>query len=305
MDSGGALSGFERCARIPFWGRDWKTRKLKPVEMIEAAVRAGLTEHTRTDYGELAGEEVYALGSDPGIDSKQYNQHAEVVHLACLADIVTCAIRKQGSGPWQPAPDLPGWKSGCFISPDSRHLRRIVCVTSWNDDRHYSVCRAWETLGEVCAHNLPMQLVVVNLGQHRDGKYHSYWAHGLRHPANKKLRFRKRNKIAEPFKESWIEIWREDYDDISTHDWLEGMLEDSVLADLCVRIDVPVPRPEQRQRIVDLAQRKLEIMRGTTELPMQQLATCDWPQPCSLRGPCHAQEAPSPVYGFVRITPGS
>ena len=301
MNSPELISGFERCRRIPFWGVKWKPRKMKPVEMIEAGVRAGLLELTRSDYGELAGEEVYGFGSDPGIDSKQYDQHSEVVHLACIADAVTCAIRKSGTAPWKLAPDRPEWSSGCFLSPDSSHLRRVVFVTSWNDDRHYSTCRSWESLGEVCYYNLPMQMVVVNLGQHREGKFHSFWSHGLRHPANKKLRFRKRQKVNEPFKESWIEIWREDYDDISTRDWLQGMYEDGVLQSCCFNVDIPVPKPDARQRILNLGKAKLDTMGATTELPMQQFSTCDWPVPCIFRTPCHAQEEPSPIYGFVQI----
>jgi hypothetical protein len=275
---------------------------MKPVEMIEAGVAAGLREHTRTDLGEVAGEEVYGFGSEPGLDSTQYDQHAEVVHLAAIADLVTSAIRRPGGAPWTAAPDLPNWKSGCWRSPDGIHLRRIVFVTSWNDDRHYALCRAWESLAEVCHHGLPMQLLVVLLGQHRDGRYHSFWSHGLRHPANKKLRFRKRNKVADPFKESWVEIWREDYDDISTEAWLQGMLDDDVLRDCLLKIDLPVPKAEHRQRILDLGQRKLEIIQNTTELPMQNLTTCDWPIPCVFRRPCHAGEEPGPAYGFIRIT---
>jgi hypothetical protein len=303
MNSPELLTGFERCERIPYWGIDWKYRKMKPVEMIEAGVRAGLMELTRTDFGELAGEEVYGFGSDPGIESKQYDQHGEVVHLACIADAVTYALRKPGSDPWQLAPSLPDWQSSCYLSPSGGFLRRIVFTTSWNDDKHYQACRSWESLAEVCFHNLPMQLVVVHLGQHRDGKFHSYWSHGLRHPANKKLRFRKKNKVEEPFKESWIEVWREDYDDISTHDWLQGMLQDGVLQDCLKKFDIPVPRPESRQRIIDLAHQKMAIIRSTNELPMQKMSTCDWPTPCIHRAHCHAQEGPSPAYGFVRIWP--
>jgi hypothetical protein len=177
----------------------------------------------------------------------------------------------------------------------------VIFVTSWNDDRHYGACRAWESLGEVCMHGLPMQIVVVRLGQHQDGKYHSFWTHGLRHPANKKLRFRKRHRIDEPFRESWIEVWREDYDDISTLDWLQGMLEDGVLQTALMKIDLPVPKAEARQRIIDLARRKLNLIREAAELPMQNLSTCDFPVPCRHRDHCHAQEEPSSVYGFVRL----
>lgn len=301
MNSPELLTGFERCGRIPHWGKNWKLRKMKPVEMLEAGVRAGLMELTRSDYGQLAGEEVYGFGSDPGIDSKQYDQHSEIVHLACIGDIVTSAIRRPGGDPWRPAPSLPGWESSCYLSPKGDYLRRIIFTTSWSDDKHYSLCRSYESLAETCFHNLPMQMVVVHLGQHREGKYHSYWTHGLRHPANKVLRFRKRNNTAEPFKESWIEVWREDYDDLSTEQWLQGMLEDGVLQECLKKYDIPVPKEEARERIKALALKKLEIIRNTTELPDQNYSTCDWPVPCNFRTPCHAQQEPGPAYGFVRI----
>ena len=302
MNSAELLTGFERCGRIPWWGKDWKPGKLKAAEFVAAGVRAGLTESVRQDYGELAGETIYGMGSDPGLDSKEYNLHDEVVHLAALGDVIVSAIRKAGSPPWTPAPDLPNWRSGCFISPDGAKLRRLTLVTSWDDNRHYATCRSWECLGEVCHFNLPLQMVVIVLGAHRDGRFHSYWSHGLRHPSgNKTIRFRRRNKIGEGFKETWREIWRQDFDDISTHDWLEGMLQDGVLQDLCRRVDIAVPSKEQRERIVDLAQRKLAIINATKELPMQNLSTCDWPSPCFLRSPCHALQEPSPAYGFVRI----
>jgi hypothetical protein len=295
------LTGYERCARIPFWGRDWKFGKMTPVQMIEAGVIAGVTEHTRTDFGELAGETVYGFGADPGLESKQYNVHDEVVHLACLADVIASAIRPPGAAPWVPAPALPNWESECFIAPDGSHLRRIVYTTSWSDDKHYSLCYSYESLAAICHYNLPMKMVVVNLGQHRQGKYYSFWSHGLRHPANKKLRFRKKTDVVIPFKGSWIECWRSDWDDISTQEWLDAMQTDRVLEDLCIRVEIPVPKPEQRQRIIDLAQRKLEIMRNTTTLPDPNLSTCFWPTPCVWRVPCHALEPPAGVYGFVRI----
>jgi hypothetical protein len=270
--------------------------------MLAIGVRAGVMESARTDWGEVAGEEVYGLGSNPGLDSKEFNLHDEVVHLAALADIVTCAIRRPGGEPWKLAPSLPGWESGCYLSPDGSHLRRIAFVTSWNDDRHYSLCRSWESLGEICHHDLPMQMVVIVLGQHRQGRYHSYWTHGLRHPTGwKKMRFRKKQHTEIPFKESWVEIWREDHDEIKTEAWLQWMLEDDVLRDICIRVDIPALKPEARRRMVDLAQRKLNLILNAAELPMQNLSTCDWPAPCIHRDHCHAQQEPGPAYGFVKV----
>ena len=69
MNSAELLTGFERCGRIPWWGKDWKPGKLKAAEFVAAGVRAGLTESVRQDYGELAGEisALAAAGIRPGL----------------------------------------------------------------------------------------------------------------------------------------------------------------------------------------------------------------------------------------------
>jgi hypothetical protein len=187
------------------------------------------------------------------------------------------------------------------MSPDGRFLRRIVLASAWNDDRHYSEARSWYTLGEVCAYDLPMQQAVIILGQHREGKRHGYWSKGLRHPVNKKLRFRKRNDVSTGFKSSWNSVWREDYDEITTKEWLDAMYEDGVLQDVAFNVDIPVPVKEVRKKIVDLAARKLEEIEEMKEIPDMQLSTCSWPVKCQFIRPCHNFETPNGRYGFVNI----
>ncbi len=272
--------------------------------MLQAAIRAGVTEAERKDWGEVAGEELYALGSEPGLETAHYDVHSEVVHLACISDLVTTAIRKPGEAPWQtPEPmrlgDGPEWISGAYLDPQGEHLRRTVLVSNWSDDRHYSESRSWFSLGEVCIYSLPMQQVVVVLGQARGGKRHGPWAKGLRHPLNKGLRFRKKRDVASGFKSSWEEVWREDYDEISTQEWLQAMLEDGVLQDVCFNVDIPVPAAAVRERIVEMAKRKMDKLAGLTELPDPQLTGCDWPVPCVFRDPCHAGREPRE--GLYRI----
>jgi hypothetical protein len=115
----------------------------------------------------------------------------------------------------------------------------------------------------------------------------------LRHPANKKLRFRKKHDVATGFKSSWLQVWREDYDDISTHDWLQAMLEDGVLQDVCFNVEISVPEKTARQHIIDLAARKLEKIQDLDSLPDQNLSTCDWPVACAFRSDCHAGRGPN------------
>lgn len=297
MNSAALLTDFEQCERKGFWSRSHERIKLDDTAMLQAAIRAGVTEDTRTDWGEAAGEECYARGLEPGLETTHYDVYGEVVHLACIADIAATALRKPGEAPWQrpgPAPLGGGmlWNSGVYLSPDGSHLRRVVLASTWSDDRHYHECRSWQSLGEICAYNLPMQQAVIVLGPRRNGKRHGYWSKGLRHPANKKLRFRKKHDVAAGFKSSWLPVWREDYDDISTRDWLQAMLEDGVLPDVCFNVEIPAPEKEARQMIVDLAARKLEKIQNLDSLPDQNLSTCDWPTACKFRDGCHAGRKP-------------
>jgi len=295
------LTTDENCHRAGFWTQRWDRSKGTSLEFLRYGVHQGLIEATRSDYGEVAGEYLYELGASKQLESKQHDVHAEIVHLSAISDIVTTALRKKGDAPWKSPDALPEWTPSCYISPRGDYLRRVVFTTSWSDEKHYSFCRAWQTLGPVCHYSLPMQLAIIILGQHKNGRYHSFWSHGLRHPANKKLRFRKKNDIKTPFKETWNEVWREDFDDISTNDWLSGMLEDDVLRDLCFSLTVPVPEELARQRIVDVAARKMEAIRNTKVLPDPNLSTCDWPVPCIFRAPCHKGDSPNGRYGFISI----
>lgn len=302
MSTSEMLEGLERCDRIPWWERDWRKNRVTPQDMLEIGVRAGLTEPIGDDdFGMVAGETLFALGATRQIESKQHDLHAQVVHLASIADIVTTAIRKSSDEPWGIPKPLERWKSDCFLSPDGSHLRKLVFVTSWSDDRHYSLCRSWGALGEVCQHNLPMQLVVVMLGKHLNGRFHSYWSHGLTHPVNKKIRLRKKNGVAGGFKDSWTEVWREDHDEITTQDWLNSMIADDVIRDVLFKIDVAVPEKAVRKSMVDLANRKLDRIEKMNVLPEQSLSVCDWPVPCIHRRHCHAGDEPSPRYGFVPV----
>lgn len=290
------LTAFEECPRKAFWMQSWQRSRMDANQMLQAAIRVGVTSE-RTDFGEAAGEECYGLGSEPGLDTTHYDVHGEVIHLACIADLIAIAIRKPAERPWNiPEPirlgEGPLWASSVYLDPSGSHLRRVVLASNWNDDRHYSECRSWFSLGNVCAYRLPMQQAVILLGQSREGKRHSAWTKGLLHPVNKKLRFRKKNAVSEPFKSSWEQIWREDHDEFTSHDWLQTMLSDGVLQDLCFNVDISVPEKPARQSILDMAARKLEKLEKMKSLPDLQLTGCNWPKPCLFQVPCHAGKEP-------------
>lgn len=295
------LNAFERCPRIAHWTKSWIKNRLTPYDMLKIGVTAGLTDKSSEEHGMTAGEELYALGATRQIESKEHDIHAQVVHLASIADLVTSAIRKPMDEPWMIPERIGEWGTNCFMSPDGGHLRRVEFLTSWSTDRHYSICREWGTLGPVCQYILPMQVVVVMLGRHVNGRYHSYWSHGLQHPINKKLRFRKKQGLAVGFKESWRECWREDHDEIDTATWLNAMIADDVIRDVLFRIDIAVPEKPARQKINDLAAKKLDKIDKMKALPDRNLSSCDWPSPCQFRRICDNDDVPSPRYGFVPV----
>jgi hypothetical protein len=300
------LTDFERCTRIPVWSRNWEKGNIKPEKILESGIRSALLDSKEPDPGVYAGECMVEISSRRTIDTDVHDVYSQAIHYAALGDVIVSAIRKPTDEAWK-LPDpitLRGgqeWHSGAFLDPSETHLRRVALVSGWNNDRHYAECRSWSALGEICAYGLPMQLIVCVLGQSKNGRRHSYWSHGLTHPVNKKLRFRKKENISSGFKDTWREIWREDHDEIDTKTWLQAMLDDGVLRDVLIRVDIPCPEKLERQRVSDLASRKLERLDKIKTLPDQSLSVCDWPVPCPHRRHCHANEEPSGRYGFVPV----
>ena len=253
-DTAQIITTDEECARKGQWNLQWEKNKLPAARVLDIGIRAGLT-YDGEDFGEEAGSVVYEFGATRGVDSEQYDVHSEIVHIASLADIISVAARKKGDKPWITPDPLEDWSPSCFISPDGQYLRRIVTVSNWSNERHDSICRSWATLGPIAFYGLPMQIGVAILGNRRDGRYHSFWSHGLQHPQNKKLRFRKKTDIATGFKSSWLEVWRQDHDEIPTQEWINSMCEDDVLKDLFFKVDMPLLEEISRKRIQDVAKR--------------------------------------------------
>jgi hypothetical protein len=251
------------------------------------------------------------LAVDPGMEipSSRY-LHESVIHHAALADMLTSAVRRPKSKPWLlPAPTTLGdapWASSAFLDPSGTKLRRFVLATSWSDSRHYQETRSWYSLGEMAAYRLPMTMVVLVIGQHRDGRRSSPWTRGFLHPQNHKLRFRKKSRSSfEVFSDKWEHVWREDRGEISTHQWLQAMLEDDILRDVSFTVDIPeLSRPSQ-DRISTIANRKLERLAKTKKLPEPSLSVCDRPL-CPFRGCCWSEEPyePSLKSGFIQVGVG-
>lgn len=306
MSSPQLLSDLETCHRKGFWSAKWRPHKLSSKEMVTLSLRRALTATGAPEqaFGELAGAEMLQLATDRGLITDQQDIYGQVIHNAALADILVSVVRKPSDLPWIECPNVQGWTSDCLMSPDGDLLRRIALVSYWNDERHYSECRSWYCLGEICHYELPMQLIVLVIGQERNGRRSTPWCQGFLHPQNKVLRFRKKSRsTTEIFNDKWEKVWREDHAEIKRETWLNAMLKDDVLPEVCFRIDIPVPPALLVERIRDMAARKLERLAKMTEVPEANLSSCDWPTPCMFRKLCHRipEGKPSRDNGFESL----
>jgi len=222
--------------------------------------------------------------------SDRNNLYRCAINHACAADLITTAIKE----PWS-------LSDGIYTDSTGGYLRRLVPVSTWNENRQNYEIRSWYSLGEVCRLNMPMQMVVAVLGPMNGGRRHGYWSKALLHPQKSSLRFKKRSRhTIDGFKETWIPCWREDHDEITREKWLEAMNLDGVLRESLFVVPIPVPEELERQRIVDLGKRQMERIIQLEETPDFQLSTCDGPlAPCPFRICCpsgHPKDG-----GFDRI----
>jgi hypothetical protein len=305
METDFLLSQIETCERAAYWSLDWEKNRITPNQLLLEGIKSGVLS-TRADFGECGGERVVEIASVKELTTDYPQVYDQVIHTASLADVLCHALRKAQEAPWtMPEPTtLPGgheWVSSTFLAPGGQSLRRVVIVSNWSKDKHYSFCRDWSTIGNVCAYELPMQLAVCVLGQVREGKRYGYFSRGYRHPVNRGLRFRKRTDAGTGFKSSWQQIFREDFDEIKTVDWLQAMHADGVLADSAFSVTVDVPSKEARKHVLDLASRKLDKLLNMKTVPDEQYTGCSWPVRCPYISPCHKGDEPSGRYGFVPV----
>ena len=273
--------------------------------MVNRALRRALMapETPEMHLGELAGSAVMELAETRGLETNSSHRiYDSCVNLAALADILVTAIRKPGDEPWACPEPVQNWTSSAFLSPDGNFLRRVVLVSHWSDERKISECRSWFSLGECAHYGLPMQTVVCIIGQMKDGLRRGPWTQGFLHPRNKALRFRKKSReTTEVFNDRWIKIFREDHAEISRERWLQAMLVDDVLPEVMFRVDIPLPESSQRQRVLDLARRKMDRLQSLKRTPEACLSVCDFPVPCQFRRLCHGEQErePSEKTGYI------
>ena len=297
MTSAAMLNSDDFCRRKPILEKQWQPYAITPIEALYEAIEHGLTDDSNSDPADVAHEALMELATTRGIDSNQTDLLGQAEHLASIAEFVTYLLRT-GSPFKRPEPiTLPNgtpWIPSSFLDPSESYLRRVVLVSRWDAYRMTEEEHSWRTL-EGAIYGVPMDLLVVVLGQERNGRRHGALTKGWQHPVAKNLRFRKRDGTG--FDANWEPIFREK-SNFSRQDWLDALVEDGLLPEI-----VLIHRAESPQIDVSaLAEAKLARIHATTDYPEPQLSSCfQRVHPCPFRSICPRGLEPSTELGFVKL----
>jgi len=263
---------------------------LSPKEILQKSIEFGVTASDE-DFATAASTYCLDLCTQRTIDTVETDLLGLAEHLSAFAEMVTWTVRT--TGPWtRPDPKSLGngltWTTGAFLSQDERTMRNLVLVDRLDGMREMELRSAWSTLGECCVYKHPMDVLVVEIGQLRSGRWSNPFTTGWRHPFSRQLRFKKRD--GESFGENWNKVWRE-HDEADRDDWLDAMQDDDVLAESLHVLHIDVPTFSEK--VADLAEEKLYRIDSTVEAPEPRLGQCfDRIHPCEFRGYCPRWEEP-------------
>jgi len=293
------LSTDDRCQRASYLSQQWELHIKSPMAALYQAIEAGL-QSSSEDAGVAAGDELMTIAVQRGLDTDQSDLLGHATHLASISDMVTWLLRPEKA--WQRPADIQlgdiTWKSSAFMHGNNG-LRRVILVDHWSAERELAESLSWRTMGESAVHDMPMTEYVVVIGPQRDGRRHGPLSKGYVHPVNGDLRLRKRD--GESFGPTWGRAFRENAG-FSREEWLEVLIEDGCLTDCILTVEVPVP--EHAPEIRELAQKKLQRIQNTVELPEPQLSQCFSPiHPCQFKSCCPYWRLPSEKSGFLRLPP--
>ncbi len=297
MNSAHILSSSDRCERKEWLERSWERTLLIPSDVLRRSEEAGLTVKS-DDPGQSAGDEAMTLCVERGLDVRQGDLFSVANNIAALADMTVWLLR-QGA-PWERPEDVRlgngHWRSSAFLSDSGTRLRAVLIAERWDDARQLSAEHSWFYGGETAVYGMPMDLMVVIVGQRRDGRWNGPLSRGWQHPVSKDLRFRKRDGSG--FDSNWKQVFREDAD-YSREKWLDQLTADGVLEDSVLSVEL-LP-PDEAPTIRVLAERGLTRLREATALPDPHLSQCDGLSPCAYRDACWTFQLPSEALGFVQI----
>lgn len=280
------LSEDDRCSLLAFHSQRWRPPALAPKQILRESIEHGLT-CDKEDFALAASDFAMDLAATRGIDSPEADLLAVANHIQKLAELITFALRIDQK--WVRPEPREFWEPSSFLSHTGNYLRQFVLVDRLDALREMEIRNRWDVQGEAAIYGVPVSVMIVVIGQHRNGKWSSPWTTAYQHPINKGIRFRKRD--GEPLGPGWEKVWR-DKEDRGL--WYDSLCDDGILEECIHVIEVPVPDP----RIVDLARRKMERIRNGSK-PDPQLSNCySHIHPCPFRAACPRGLEPCEELGF-------
>lgn len=286
------LAGDDFCRRMAHYLGRWEPPEISPRDVLIQAVAHGLT--TDENPADFAME----LCTSRPLDTAETNLLALAEHTAALAEIISWILRGDSS-PWErlhpvEMPNASPWTSGAFVGRNCASIRQFILAERFDAFAELSIRNSWAVLGEAAVYDLPCDVIVAVIGNHRQGRWSCPFTTGWMHPVNDELRFRKRDGTG--FGGNWERVWREQ-SKFGLEEWLDAMTDDGVLADSLHFFTVDPPA--NREEIANLAAKKLERMVGE-EVPDMQLSRCfDRFHPCPFRACCPNGQEPSEELGFT------
>jgi hypothetical protein len=283
------VESFERCRRQWAFQNEFELIRTTPMGALYHALDYALTmqsgPESPSDYAKL---KVMNEAGERGVWTQAANPYQQIKNYAAMAELLARVLRQPSAEPLKRHPIVNvgdhKWQPQSYLTDNGLRIMRIVLCDHWDDDRQLAELHSWRTVGDVSTTGLPMTLRVLVIGQSREGRRHSFWTKGQRHPVNKQLRFARKHGKADGLSASWETVWREEAG-ISAQAWLEQMARDGVLKELAFDRQVKVPSKDQRDRVLGdicrIADEMITARSNQITLPMTRSA-CDDP----IRGSC-------------------
>lgn len=286
------VESFERCRRQWAYQNEFEMIRVTPIGALYRALDHILT--ADTFQPEAAKSFMMNEAGERGVWTEAANPYGQIKNFAHLAELLARVLRQPSAAPVKLHPVVKvgdhQWHPHSYLTDNGLRLMRIVLCDHWDDDRQLAELHSWRTVGDVSSTGLPMTLRILVIGQSREGRRHSFWTKGQRHPINKQLRFARKHGKADGLSASWETVWREEAG-ISAQVWLEQMSRDCVLKELAFERQVKVPSKDQRDRVMADILRIAEEMdsvrfeKAAKCLPPMTRSACDDP----IKGQCPFQ----------------
>jgi hypothetical protein len=296
---------WQECRRRFLLETDWKVAKMRPKQLFDACLRAGIFKLCSGVAVEKVIEDaqgdLLAIAANPGMDVIAGRAPYELAKDLCaMLNTILLAMSRQtllvlkdpgvikitDSVSWQ----MKAWQD------ESGVLHRWVTVDMLDEDRRAGEIHSWQTAGDMAAANAPMTIHVIEIGRQSKGRYVSPWSRAWKHPGlpHLPMKFSKRDGTS---LSGWTPVFlAESAED--PEEWVDVMQREGAVSalmhDLALREFPNHVRNDHIAQILNeaAAAGRVEKDRGGMTwraMPMSRGA-CDGMIPCPMQGACYGPQ---------------